>query len=117
MRKECYLVPPPLVETYKVKTGTDIILRRNVEMVKKEDTQQGEYTCYECEEVQYRYPGNLIQEDVENRFEYWWDIAEGKSEIEALDKEAVNENKPTITERLDVLEGALIEFAEVMCNG
>ncbi len=127
MRRESYLSPPPQAEVYKVDTGMDMILRRNISEVEKETMQDGQseesgtepktYTCYECEEVQYRYKGTVTKEEVEARFDYWWDIADGLSEIEAADKESETLGDPTMTERIEALEGALAELAEVMING
>lgn len=120
MRKESYLQKPPAVEAWPVNTGTDLILRRNMELIAKEETNGDKATtseCWECEEVQYRYKGIIKKEDVEASFDYWWAIAEGKTEIEASDEEAIKNSEPTIMERLEALEGGLAELAEVIING
>ena len=41
MRKESYLSQPLAVEIYPVFSGTDIILRKNIELVEKEEIQDG----------------------------------------------------------------------------
>ena len=120
MRKESYLQQPPAVEVWPVNTGTDIILRRNMESVTREETNGEETTTseyWECEEIQCRYKGSLKKEDVESSFDYWWANAEGKTEIEASDEEAKKNSEPTIMERLEALEGGLAELAEVIING
>lgn len=116
MRKESYLSQPLAVEVYNLNTGTDIILRRNMELVEKED-QGTKYPSWECEEVQYRYKGTITKEEVESKFEYWWAIAEGKKEIDAIDDQAKENREPTVIERVEALESGLAELAEVMCGG
>lgn len=120
MRKESYLLKPQEVEVHAVKNGTDIILRKNIEKVKKDDAQEetsSTYECWECDEAQYRYHGIAAQEDVESRFDYWLAIAEGADEMKAVDEQAKADGEPTVMERLDALESGLAELAEVMCNG
>lgn len=120
MKRESYLSQPPAAEVYPVKNGTDIILRKNMEQVEKEESQDGEkrtYTCWECDEVQYRHKGNVTKEEVESKFDYWFAIADGKSEIEAANDQLSSSNEPNIMERLEALENGLAELAEVFCNG
>ena len=134
MRRESYLSQPPEVETYPVFDGTDIILRQNMEQVEKEEqankdraeddqAENGQteekrtYQVWECDETQYHYKGDVTSEEVTEKFAYWWSIAEGKTEIEALDKESEKLNEPTVAERLEALESGLAELAEVIANG
>ena len=120
MRKESYLQKPPAVEIWTVNTGTDLILRRNMKKVTREETNGDETTTseyWECEEVQHRHKGSIEKEDVESSFDYWWAIAEGKTEIEASDEESKKKAEPTIMERLEALESGLVELAEVITNG
>lgn len=117
MRKECYLSQPPLIETYSVFGGTDIILRRNIEEMKKEEPEKTEqYICYECEEVQYRYNGEITEGEIKEKFEYWWALAEGKTEVDAINKDAEMKKSPTVEERIDALESGLADLAEVIAN-
>lgn len=116
MKKESYLEKPPAIELYEVENGTDIIIRKNMELVEKED-QDMKYQSWECEEVQYRYKGTVTQKDVEDKLEYWWAIAEGKNEIDAINDQAKENNEPTVVERLEALESGLAELADVMCGG
>lgn len=51
------------------------------------------------------------------KFDYWWDIATGKTEEEAEDNEAERNDEPTLSERVEALEGAFMEFVEVVLNG
>lgn len=74
MKKESYLSQPPAIELHEVASGTDIILRQNIALVEKEDFQDGKTTTYkvwECEETQFRYKGNVTQEEIESDFNYW----------------------------------------------
>lgn len=80
MRRESYLSQPPKVETYAVESGTDIILRKNIEEVEKTEIYGGDkeisYKVWECNEVQLRYPGSVTAEEIENDFDYWFEKAE-----------------------------------------
>ena len=61
MRRESYLSQPSAVEVYPVFSGTDVILRKNIEEVEKTEAYGGDketsYKVWECDEVQLRYPG------------------------------------------------------------
>lgn len=119
MRRESYLLQPPTVEIYTVDGGTDIILRKNIKLVEKEELHDDKTVAtsvWECEEVQYRYKGTVSKEKVESKFDYWFAIAEGKSQLDAIDDQAIADNEPTVLERLDALESGLADLAEVMCN-
>lgn len=70
--KESYAVEPQAVEIYHVGSSTDVILRQNIAQVTKADGDT-EYTAYECDEVQFRYPGTLTQAEVEADFDTWWE--------------------------------------------
>ena len=68
MRRESYLSQPSAVEVYPVFAGTDVIMRKNIELVDKEDIQDGKknkYKVWECEEVQFHYQGKVTQEEIE----------------------------------------------------
>lgn len=120
MNKECYLLQPLTVELHEVDTGTDIILRKNISQTEREDEHNGEViksAVWECEEVQYRYKGKVTEQDVTEKFDYWWEIAEGKDEIDATDEQAKKDGTPTVMERLEALESGIVELAEVLCNG
>lgn len=79
MRRESYLSQPSAVEVYPVFSGTDVIMRKNIELVDKEDIQDGKknkYKAWECEEVQFHYQGKVTQEEIESDFDYWYAKAE-----------------------------------------
>lgn len=79
MRRESYLSQPSAVEIYPVFSGTDVIMRKNIELVDKEDIQDGKknkYKVWECEEVQFHYQGKVTQEEIESDFDYWYAKAE-----------------------------------------
>lgn len=107
MKKECYLLQPPQIEVYEVKGGTDVILRKNIQEAKKKgEGTEDEYDFYECEETQFRYKGIITEKEIEADTDYWWSVSEGK-----------NIEEPTVIERIEALEGAFMELAEVMING
>lgn len=79
MRRESYLSQPSAAEVYPVFSGTDVIMRKNIELVDKEDIQDGKknkYKVWECEEVQFHYQGKVTQEEIESDFDYWYAKAE-----------------------------------------
>ena len=95
-------------------------MRKNIELVEKEEAQDGKksrYKVWECEEIQCRCEGNITKDEIEKNFEHWWDIADKKTEVEAIDKESVLKKEPTVSDRLDALESGLAELAEVIANG
>lgn len=72
--KERYLLKPASVEVYKVISGTDVILRKNIEEVTvQNDDGSGSYKAWDCDEVQFRYPGEITKEEIEEDFDSWWD--------------------------------------------
>ena len=120
MKRESYLSQPHPLEVYPVFSGTDIIMRKNIELVEKEETQDGKksrYKVWECEEIQCRCEGNITKDEIEKNFEHLWEIADKKTEVEAIGKESVLKKEPTVADRLDVLESGLAELAEVIANG
>ena len=79
MRRESYLSQPSAVEVYPVFSGTDVIMRKNIELVDKEDIQDGKknkYKVWECDEIQFHYQGKVTQEEIESDFDYWFAKAE-----------------------------------------
>lgn len=75
MRRESYLSQPSVVEVYPVFSGTDVIMRKNIELVDKEDIQDGKknkYKVWECDEVQFHYQGEVTREEIESDFDYWY---------------------------------------------
>ena len=52
--KERYLLKPAEVDVFPLKSGTDVILRKNIaEISVKNEEGAGTYTAWECEEVQF----------------------------------------------------------------
>ena len=71
--KETYCSIPKAILIFPVGGKTDIILRKNIEKVTKQnDAEEMAYDAYECDEVQFRYDGVLTIEDIESNFDYWW---------------------------------------------
>lgn len=79
--KERYLSKPLDIETYLVKSGTDVILRKNIEEVTVQgEDGSGSYKVWDCDEVQFRYPGTITKEEIEEDFDTWWDFTPEPSE-------------------------------------
>lgn len=99
MRRESYLSKPQPIEVYPVFSGTDAILRKNIELIEKEEIQDGKknkYKVWECDEVQFHYKGELTQEQIEADFDYWFAKAEeapDPSELEDLSLEDARKAK------------------------
>lgn len=63
------------------------------------------------------YTLKLYADDVAAKFDYWWDIASGKTQQEAEDDDAKRNDEPTLSERVDTLESAFMEFVKEVLNG
>lgn len=103
MRKETYLSQPSAIEVYPVFSGTDVILRKNIELVEKEEIQDGKkskYKVWECGEVQFHYHGSVTPEEIESNFDYWFAKAE-----EAPDSSSV--------ENLSLEDARLAKYQEI----
>ena len=95
MRRESYLEKTLDIETYPVDGGTDIIIRKNIEEVQKEEIQDEKtyrYNVWACDEIQLRYKGDITAEEVREKLDYIIGLAEG------------TEKEPTPKERLTALE-------------
>ena len=122
MSRESYASRPQEVEAFPVTKGTDIILRKNIEKATKEPTEEGgkPYTVWECDELQCRTTETVTVADVANNFDAWWAYAENyKAEEGSTDTEADTPSDAGVTfgDRLDAIEAAISELAEVMSNG
>ncbi len=96
MRRESYLLQPPKAEVYAVESGTDIILRQNIEEAEKTDIQEEKevsYKVWECDEVQFRYPGSVTVEEIENDFDYWLEKAENLPETPQIGELSLEDAK------------------------
>lgn len=124
MSKEFYEKQPAAVEAYTVSTGTDIILRREIAACTLTNTvtdEEGQTTevetdAFTCEEAQYRYRGTVTAEEVAAKFDYWWSLANGKTEDEAEDDDAESKGLPTLAERVSIMEDAVAALAEVILD-
>lgn len=128
MRKETYLSLPLAVEVLAAKSGVDIILRQNIaETTQTTEAQYdengnvtaeaAECTVYECEERQMHYSGTVTAEAVSENFVYWWERAGGSTEVEAADTAAEAAGEPSVLERIEAAEAAIMDLAEVIANG
>ena len=123
MSRESYAACPNTVETFSLSKGTDIILRKDIEEVTKEPTEEGgePYTVWECDELQCRTTQTVSAEEVRDNFEAWWAYAE-QYKAEEANPDEKEENTPTtagvtVADRLDAIEAAISEIAEVIANG
>lgn len=95
MRRESYLEKPLDIEVYPVDGGTDIIIRKNIEEVEKEEIQDEKtyrYNVWACDETQLRYKGDITEAEVREKLDYIIGLAEG------------TEKEPTQEERICALE-------------
>ncbi len=123
MSRESYTLRPQEVEVFPVLKGTDIILRKGIEKVTKEPTEEGgeKYTVWECDELQCRTTEAVTADEVNTDFAAWWTYAENYKAEEA-DADEEEEDTPTtagvtVSDRLDAIEAAISEIAEVIANG
>ena len=123
MSRESYALRPATVETFALNDGTDIILRKNIEKVTKQPEEEGgkPYTVWECDELQCRTKEEVTTAEVEADFDTWWVYAESYK-AEEMNADTEKENVPaesgvTVSDRLDAIEAAINEIAEVIANG
>lgn len=84
--KERYLSKPAEVDIFPLKTGTDVILRKNIEEISvKNEEGAGAYKAWECDEVQFRYPRTITAEEISTDFEYWFENGPKVSKGEDVD--------------------------------
>lgn len=69
--KEIYSSIPQEVSIFTVGEKTDVILRKNIEQIELTD-ENGSYTAFQCDEVQFRYEGVLTKEEIQSNFDKWW---------------------------------------------
>ena len=69
--KEIYSSIPQEVSIFTVGEKTDVILRKNIDQIELTD-ENGSYTAFQCDEVQFRYEGVLTKEEVRSNFDKWW---------------------------------------------
>lgn len=69
--KEIYSSIPQEVSIFTVGEKTDVILRKNIDQIELTD-ENGSYTAFQCDEVQFRYEGVLTKEEVQPNFDKWW---------------------------------------------
>lgn len=111
--KETYCSIPKAILIFPVGEKTDIILRKNIEKVTKQnDVGEMAYDAYECDEVQFRYDGALTIEDIESNFDYWWNYP-AKASMTIDERVAALENskadKKDIEEVYDAIAAAYQE--------
>lgn len=114
MSREFYILKPTEVETFALDDGADVILRKNIEKVTKQPVEEGGKpdTVWECDEYQCRTKESVTVSDVVNNFDTWWTYAENYKK-----EEKVNDKEIAFGNRIDAIEAAIIELAEVISNG
>lgn len=105
--KESYAVKPDAVEIYRVGSSTDVILRKNITEVTKTDGDTT-YTAWECDEVQFRYPGTLTKAEVEADFDTWWEYGTTDHTATAATAEV------SLEQQITDLQVALCEVYELL---
>lgn len=67
-----YAKQPAAVEVFPLPDGkTDVIIRENIVQIEKAGEEGGTYTAWQCDETQFRYPGNLTAAEIEADLETW----------------------------------------------
>lgn len=109
--RERYLSKLLEIEVYPVKSGTDVILRKNIEevTVKNEDG-PGTYKVWDCDEVQFRYPGTITPQEIEEDFETWWNYTpepQKPTEPEDPGEEEPGEDTAELAKKVSDIEAEL----------
>lgn len=103
---EQYVKKPAAVQVFALDGATDIILRRDIVSEKITDEDGNKRTVWNCEERQFRVASTVPEEEVTADFDAWWDYQPPRG------AEPV-----TASDRLDALEAAVYDLAEVVYNG
>jgi hypothetical protein len=81
--KENYASQPNEIELFPVGSGqTDVIIRTNINQI-EEDVDGRVQKMWQCDEVQFRYDGVLVMEDIRSQIEKWLLFA-NRDSIDAL---------------------------------
>lgn len=82
--KQSYALQPSEIELFQVGTGqTDVIIRTDIEQTTEELEDGTTQDKWECNEVQFRYPGILTKEDISSQVEKWISYA-NKDSVDEL---------------------------------
>lgn len=103
---EQYVKKPAAVQVFALNGATDIILRKDIASEKITDEEGNKQTVWNCEERQIRVASAVTEEEVTADFDSWWDYQPPR-EAEPV----------TASDRLDALEAAVYDLAEVVYNG
>lgn len=77
--RESYTQEPKTVELFRVGGHTDVVIRRNITYRQSEDDRGNVQDTWDCDEVQFRYPGALSAAEVEAQPETWLAYAGAES--------------------------------------
>ena len=98
---EQYVKKPAAVQVFALNGATDIILRKDIASEKITDEEGNKQTVWNCDERQIRVASAVTEE-----------------EVTAWDYQPPREAEPvTASDRLDALEAAVYDLAEVVYNG
>ena len=100
------LKKPAAVQVFALNGATDIILRKDIASEKITDEEGNKQTVWHCDERQIRVAFAVTEEEVTADFDSWWDYQPPR-EAEPV----------TASDRLDALEAAVYDLAEVVYNG
>ena len=101
---ENYILKPQPVEVYQHSGRTDVILRRNIRQETRPEMEgQPAETVWACEEVQARFRGSITKEEIEARFDFWWDKCDNWSRDVPADP-------PTLDQRVSDVELMLADI-------
>lgn len=82
--RESYTQEPKSVELFRVGGHTDVVIRRNIAYRQSDPDEHGNVQdMWDCDEVQFRYPGALSAAEVEAQLEAWLAYA-GAESVDAL---------------------------------
>lgn len=83
--RESYTREPKAIELFRVGGHTDVVIRRNIAYRQSDPDEHGNVQdLWDCDEVQFRYPGALSAAEVEAQLEAWLAYA-GAGSLDALD--------------------------------
>lgn len=103
---EQYVKKPAAVQVFALNGAMDIILRKDIASEKITDEEGNKQTVWNCDERQIRVAFAVTEEEVTADFDSWWDYQPPR-EAESV----------TVSDRLDALEAAVYDLAEVVYNG
>ena len=107
---EHYTQCPAECAVYPHSGGTDVILRKNIHLVERpvegHGGEESSPPTWECEELQYRYPGMLTLEEIQADPDKWWAYMPPKPEQPKTDTQRIEDlekKNRQLQEQIDAL--------------